>query len=405
MRECARQWEQDDIRPAVVSAAANDWLAVVPYQPEQVSEDPPAQFSSPLERVPGREYLALVSFPDPAAPEAPGRCYLYDSALALLWYAWTGETRLAHGLAETLILLQGEDGRWGFSFSSGPDGYYNAAYVRHGAVAWAGYALFYFALHFDHPRAREASELAAGYLLNHRASEEDSMYPGLVTGGYGQWSNDGDRFREGYVFPAAVTEHQLDTHMFLAQMGAVEASELELRIMEVLWMPRSGRFAVAAWPDSINEARALDASGALGALWLKSTGRDDSAQLSLAFTLDRFAIEVDHLLGYRPYLDPVDAAGDGKAPELIFSEGSFAVGLAAHRLGRQDVVQRCLQLGARLACLGGPGIPYANQDRPPFTVRSAAASTLWYLFLEREIRLGEPAPLFPLFPSSLGGAG
>ena len=94
MRECARQWEQDDIRPAVVSAAANDWLAVVPYQPEQVSEDPPAQFSSPLERVPGREYLALVSFPDPAAPEAPGRCYLYDSALALLWYAATAAAAL-----------------------------------------------------------------------------------------------------------------------------------------------------------------------------------------------------------------------------------------------------------------------------------------------------------------------
>ena len=404
MKGCALHSEREKFTPAAVSAAALDWLAVVPFEAHTVCEDPPAKFAAPLDRVPGREYLALVSFPDPSAPQAPGRCYLYDNALALLWYTWTGEDRIARGIAETLLLLQGEDGRWGFSFSSGEDGYYNAAYVRHGAVAWAGYSLSYYAEHFHHEAARTAADLTANYLLAHRSDEEDSMYPGLVTGGYGCWAGE-DSFSPDYVFPAAVTEHQLDSHMLLAHLRLSEATPFARRILDVLWLPDETRFAVAAWPDSVNEARALDAAGAFGALWLQSVGRDDIAAHSLDFAVRSFAVEVDHLSGYRPYLDPVDSPQDVQAPRLIFSEGSFALGLAAHRLGREDLAQECLQLAAALACIAGPGIPYANQDRPPFTVRSAAASTLWFLFLERETRLGEPAPLFPLVPSSLGGAG
>ena len=70
------------------------------------------------------------------------------------------------------------------------------------------------------------------------------------------------------------------------------------------------------------------------------------------------------------------------------------MGLAASRLGQPAVAEGALRTAVALAC-DRPGIPYANHAARGFSTAPAAASTLWFLLAEREIRTGVRAPVFP----------
>jgi hypothetical protein len=80
-------------------------------------------------------------------------------------------------------------------------------------------------------------------------------------------------------------------------------------------------------------------------------------------------------------------------------EGTLGVGLAAHRLGQPAVAEAALRTATALACAHGPGIPTANRLAHDFVVEPGVAPTIWFLFLEREVRTGAPAPLFPPTPN------
>jgi hypothetical protein len=355
---------------------ANEWLEVVEYEP--------ASFGT-------IEALAVRSYPQ-ADGSLGQRSFIYDAALALLWFAWMGDEHTAMGLAETLIYLQRPDGGWGFSFAIADARDYHASFVRSGTVAWASHALGYFGERFGKPRSVRAARRGADFLRRMRLGS-DGLVRGLISAGHGEPSSPQDA-EAGAALPYAVSEHQFDAHLLLSHYEPMAAERLAERMLEVLWMEQEGRFAVAATAEHLNEGRALDAAGAWGALWLLSVDDHKRARRSYEYTREHFATEAGELYGFRPYEDSVDGYDPGRARDHIFVEVTMSMGLLAHRLGDRDTARRVLETGVRLSCQGPPGLPYSNVDVPGFSTRPAAASTLWFLFFERELRTGLRAPLF-----------
>lgn len=341
------------------------------------------------------EMLAVRSFAG-ADTVLAGRSYIYDNALALLWFAWTGDEQVSRGLASTLVASQGAGGAWGAYLPLDDDDCYNDRYVRSGIVGWAAYALSYYARKYSSDAARKGAEQAAGYLEAQIVDDPGAETVGLVQGGRGRWvGKDGvERFEAEYRFSSAVTEHQFDAHQALAHTGRPAAAKLAAQVKARLWLKQEGRFALAAHPEQVDSRRALDAAGAWGALWLADAGDEAGARRSLSYTRQAFATRDRSLCGYRPYLDPVEGPQSVRPEDLIFVEGTLGVGLAAHRLGDKETAREALGLAVQLSCSTAGGLPYANVEAAGFSTLPGVAPTLWFLLLEREMRLGKPSPLF-----------
>jgi hypothetical protein len=374
--ECPERVESnvEESRQAAIRRASS-FLELVEYEPASLGPS---------------KALAILSYPQ-AEASLGQRSFVYDDALALLWFAWTGQQDLAGGLAETLIYLQNPDGSWGFSFDTNQAENYHASYVRNGAVAWAAHALGYFGRRFAKPRAIRAASRGASFLRRMRLGS-DGLGRGLVSAGYGTPSTP-PHAPVGPTLEYAVAEHQFDAHMVLAEFEPRSARRLAERILEVLWIDQEGRFGVAATGDGLNTRRALDAAGAWGALWLLSVGEPDRAERSYRYALEHFQSDAQ-LFGFRPYEDSIDGYDPSRAGGHIFVEGTMGMGLAAHRLGDDVTAKKVIETGVELSCLGGPGLAYSTEKVPGFSTRPAAASTLWFLFVEREISGGQVAPLF-----------
>jgi len=362
----------------------------------RLGKDAGARRAAPLAApAPAGEMMAVRSFPDATAGILAGRSYIYDNALALLWFAWTGDEKRASGIAATLLASQDRDGAWGAYLPLDGDDCYNAAYVRTGVVSWAAYALAYHAERYASKPALAGARSATAYLERALVSDVGKETVGMIAGGRGRWIDD-HNFDAAYLMDSAVTEHQLDAQLALARLGRPLAGKLAAQIMGRLWLEDEGRFALAAHPARLDRRRALDAAGAWGALWLLARGERERARRSLDYALKNFATRDRTLRGFRPYLDPVEGPQSVRPEDLIFVEGSLGVGLAAHRLGQPRVAQEALGLAAQLSCSARGGLPYANVEAAGFSTQPGAASTLWFLLLEREMRTGEPSPLFQL---------
>lgn len=387
-RHAREQAMENTRRSARLRAQA--WIHLVEYRPASA---------------PGAPALALLSFPQ-ASTSLGRRSYLYDNALALLWFAWTGQNARARALARTLRFLQLDDGSWGYSFHLDHPDDRHSRYIRSGAVAWAAHALGYFGSQVGDPGALLSARRAARFLDAMRLGGPGPAR-GLVSAGRGL---------PGTLLDAppspkldfAVSEHQFDAHPVLARFFPMAARRLAARMLEVLWLRRPGRFAVAAGAERVDTRRALDAAGAWGALWLAGTGHAALAQKSYAFARQTFGTHAlvvgeEHgapvtrkLAGFRPYADDIDGYDIHAAPDHIFVEGSMSMGLAAHRLGDAKTAREMLQTGIALGCMGPPGLPYSTVELPGFSTHPAAAPTLWFLFLEREMASGLTAPIFRL---------
>lgn len=367
---------------------AQAWIHLVEYRP--ASE-------------PGAPAMALLSFPQ-ATTSLGRRSYLYDNALALLWFAWTGQHARARALAKTLRFLQLDDGSWGYSFHLDNPHDRQTRYIRSGAVAWAAHALAYYGSQFGQPGALLSAQRAARFLHAMRLGG-DGPARGLVSAGRGLPSTLLDA-PPSPKLEFAVSEHQFDAHLVLARFFPMAARRLATQMLEVLWLRRSGRFAVAAGAERVDTRRALDAAGAWGALWLWGAGHPALAQKSYAFARQTFMTHAllvgdengfpvtRKLAGFRPYEDDVDGYDVQAARDHIFVEGSMGMGLAAHRLGDEHTARSMLQTGIALSCMGAPGIPYSTVELPGFSTHPAAAPTLWFLFVEREMASGLTAPIF-----------
>jgi hypothetical protein len=383
---------------------ARRWLRLAPLRSERMYDAAPVKEIRRLRFAPGSHPRAVISFAD-AEPGDPvrNRSFLYDDALALLWLTAAGDENQARDLAAALVALQNDDGTWGFSVSV-EEGFYNAGYVRMGTVAWVTHALAHYARRFVDPPAGAAAERGGRALLAARRADAPAG-AGLVEGGRGRYSQDERSFFPDFRLRAAITEHQFDAQMALATVATEDGERLADRILSTSWLPGEGRFAVAVDDAGPDPARALDAAGGWGALWLLSRHEVERARRSLAYTVEAFAAHGADVAGFRPYLDPVDGPLSALEPDLVFVEGTLGVGLAAHRLGQRALAEQALETAVRLACRFGPGVPYANRPARGFPARPAVAPTVWFLFLDQELGGGAPAPIFlPTPPPPVAGA-
>lgn len=378
----------DKFRRQTITAARN-WVPLYPYTARHVYDEKPSSVSQELARKEGEIYLGVYSFPQSEEQALIKRSFLYDNALALLWYAWIDETPKARGIARTLGLLQNNDGSWGFSFSL-DNGFYNAEYVRNGAVAWAAYALSYYAKRHNDPEADQVAHKAVYYLLSQK-----NRNTGLIKGGRGFWiGKTNDIYVPYRPFDISVAEHQLDLYPALAMSRPDDARRIANSIIKHLWLAEQGRFALAMNGKSVDVGRALDSAGAWGALFLNLIGLQEDAKKSYEYTKANFAIQGDVFAGFFPYLDELDGPMPNNWHRHVFFEGTMSMGLAAHRLGDIETALEVLRLGLQVSCAQGPGVLYSNIEAPNFPREPAVAPTLWLLFLEREMRTNEISPLF-----------
>lgn len=365
--------------------------ATVDYRPGRLVDAGVPAFSRTVRPIMDRRYLSVVSYPESTDPHLKGRSFIYDDALALVWFTWIGDERRAGGISNTLLLLQNEDGSFGFSYSTGRDGFYNARYIRTGTVSWAAYALAYYGDKFGDSGALAGASRAIAYL---DSVKEGS---GLITGGRGRWSADYRLFDPAFLFNVPVTEHQFDAQMAFMQMKkASSAKMLEDQIVSRMWLEDEGRFAAASTKEGPDRGRALDAAGAWGGLWLLMNGRNEMAVRSFNYVLLNFKSSDGILTGYRPYLDPLDGELPQGNEKLIFMEGTLATGLLAFRLGDTIETSEIMATASTLICLTGSGVPYASRNEANFPSTPSVSATLWFLFLDRERSTGNKAPVFSI---------
>ncbi len=341
---------------------------------------------------------AVLSYPDPerfAGADAgfaqlSHRTFVYDQALALLWATQRGDRTLARGLAQTLEALQNQDGSWGFSFSAQGDGYYNAGYVRTGAVAWCLYALAVYQQRGDDPAALAVLHKGLNWLLLQVDSDTD-----LVLAGRGRWRN-GAHFEPDWPAEFAATEHQIDAWFALMAAAKVPRIINSNKLLQTanrvaaasdnqLWREAQGRYAEGLANGLQDPISALDASGTWAALWDVARGRPERAERSLAWVEAHHRREV---LGWPAYVPYVPGQ-----PDTWFVEGSLAIALVWQRLGQPERARAALQPHLELACSGGLPLVYSPRWATDFPLAPAAAPTLWFAMVVGEV-LGQPSLLW-----------
>lgn len=327
----------------------------------------------------------------PLEPYLADRSFVYDDALAVIALALTSRRDEARAVGDTLVALLTADASLGFSFSIASPSFYNVRYVRSGTVAWAGYALALYDALTGERRFTPVAQRIADRLLASRIDAAGDPRNGLIPGGRGAWRDHYRSFDARHVASYCATEHQIDAYFLLDVLAAGDptgryrnaADQLAARVVEALWMPSEGRFAVAVTERGVASERALDAAGAWGALFLLARGDRERATRAIDYTLRTFARDGG---GFAPYAGAVDDYPGQDFSGTLFAEGSAGVALALLRAGR---AREAAEVSATLRTLqrdGDGGVVYAVPASEDFPDLPAAAPTAWLLFFELERR-------------------
>ncbi len=372
---------------------ARQSLVLEAYRPRAIydldANDRPVPFrANPL----AADALAVLSYPEPRRfaggdrdfARMAHRSFLYDNALAALWLVHDGDLARARRVLATVAALQRPDGAWGFGFNAGvDDGYYNAAYVRTGTVAWVVYALAHYRSASGDTRYDATLERATRWLLAQRDASSDLFFAGT-----GRWI-DAVHFQPQWPARFFATEHQIDTWFALqavthawpalaqAQHLPDVARSLAAAIQQRLWLPDEQRFAQGRAGSHLDATSALDVAGTWSALWLLAQGDAARARQALAWVAAQHVVVARGWTGLRPYRD--------SPPETWFVEASIAQPLAHARLGQHEVAEQEWLPLAQLACAGGLPVVYAPDWHADFPLAPATAPTVWWLIAAQEI--------------------
>lgn len=330
----------------------------------------------------------------PLEPYLADRSFVYDDALAMIALSLLGRRDEARAIGNTITALLTADATLGFSFSLASPSFYNVRYVRAGTMAWAGYALALYDAITHERRFTPAAQRIADRLLASRVDAPGDPRVGLVPGGRGAWRDHYRRFDPDHVASYCATEHQIDTYFLLDALADSDptgryraaADQLGARVVDALWMPTEGRFAVAVTERGVATERALDAAGAWGALFLLARGDRARAVLSLDYTLGAFSRRGGGLRGFTPYAGAVPDYPEQDFSETLFAEGTAGVAMALLRVGRAREAGELSDSLRTLQREGDGGVVYAVPASEDFPELAAAAPTAWLLFLELERR-------------------
>lgn len=372
---------------------ARDSLVLQPYLPHTIYDLDANARVVPFHANPlAPDALAVLSYPDPGHFAGGGRdfarlahrSFLYDNALAALWLVHDGDLTRARRILATMAALQRLDGAWGFGFNAGDDdGYYNAAYVRTGAVAWAIYALAHYRSISHDTQFDGTLRHATLWLLGQRDAQT-----GLFYAGSGRWI-DATHFSPQWPAYFFATEHQLDTWFALQAVAlawpefatqqhlTVVLAGLAAGLNRSLWLPTDRRFAQGMADGRVDTQSALDSAGTWSALWLLTRGDGVRAEQALGWVTAQHTVLTSGWRGSRPYRDA--------PPKTWFVEASIAQPLAHWRMGQIEIAQQMWQPLAQLACMGGLPLVYAPDWHPDFPLSPATAPTVWFLIAGQEI--------------------
>ena len=231
-----------------------------------------------------------------------------------------------------------------------------------------------------------------------RHPDDPEVRAGLVPGGRGAWRDHYRSFDPLHVAAYCATEHQLDAYFLLDALAGSDptgryraaADQLGARIVDALWLPSEGRFAVAVTERGAVTDRALDAAGAWGALFLLARGDRARAERSLDYTLRTFTRRGSGLRGYAPYAGTAPDHPGQDFSETLFAEGTAGVAMALLRVGRTREAEELSDSLRALQRQGDGGVVYAVPASEDFPDLAAAAPTAWLLFLEIERRDRRP---------------
>ena len=377
--------------------AASNSLVILKYQPGKLYDVDGQGHAIPqaLGVLPA-DSEAVLSFPDQERyagadsgfAAVRDRSYVYDDALVALWLMKQHDGVGARRILQSLAALQRSDGAWGFSFAVRGDGFYNASYVRTGAVAWTVYAFARYAEQFRDGRFAATLERGAIWLLRQR-----DPACGLVLAGNGRWQ-DASHYDPAYLADFAATEHQIDTWFALMAASTADmalesrlhlkaaAADLGAAIERELWLDTVSRYAQGLTTAGPDTGSALDAAGTWSTLFALAAGKMEHASAALDWVQRKHPIHVAGWDGLRPYV--------GDPPGTWFVEGSLAMPLALARMGRRAEAQKALQPFVDLACSGGVPLVYSPVWAPDFPLSPATAPTVWFLFAGSEVVRGEP---------------
>lgn len=375
--------------PAKLAHAAVAALKVVPFLPRPLygTDASGKGVPFPLGDLTA-DARAVITYPYPTrftgAPAGlsrlANRSYTYDNALYALWMTAERDQAAAAAVLQTLVALQRDDGAWGFSFDARLGNFYNGGYVRTGVVAWVVYALARYQAHFKDPRFAAATEKGARWL----SGRYDAKL-GLLRGGFGKWLDDGARFEPGYIADWASTEHNVDAFFAFRELeraglsGGRSSVELADTISTRLFIASERRYAQGLQVSGLDRVSALDAAGTWTALFALAANQPQRASYALEWIARHHKVQDGGWRGFKPYR---------KGPQVWFVEGSMAHALVDHRLGRSAPAKALLMEAARLACVGGVPLLYSTSWAKDFPATPAAAPTLWYALVAREVAGG-----------------
>jgi hypothetical protein len=366
---------------------ASDSLSTLPFKPRPMFQADDHGAPVPFSPGPCAGCEAVRSYPAPHRHEGgpPGfermatRSFVYDNALYALLRTAEGRQSQARAVLDTLVALQREDGGWGFSFDL-VGGFYDAGYVRTGAVAWVLYAMARYDERFGEGRYRQPMRRAGRYL----AGQLDGKRV-LLRGGYGRWVDDGGRFERTYVASWMSTEHNIDAVFALEAARRVDpegdwkgARAISAAIESSLYLPERGHYGRGMQPGGVDTVVALDAAGTWSALFELARGRPARA-------LDLIS-RVDALLGGREGPWRTWRPGDDAKGATWFVEGSVARALALHRAGRSAEARADLEQLARWGCAAGLPLTYSSKWVRDFPRSPAVAPTVWFALAAREVQ-------------------
>lgn len=371
-------------------------LTVVTYAPKTMYEvavaGKPARFEPRKVSGPTR---AVITYPDPqrfsGGPDGfqvlKNRSYVYDNALYALWLISEGKSDESASVLRAMVALQRSDGAWGFSFDARGGQFYNAAYVRTGVVSWVVLALAQHTLAFKDPALKVALQRGVAWLQRRRDAKS-----GLLQGGLGRWVDDGQRFEADYVASWASTEHNVDAYFALRaaeKAGVTNTGHAALgeAISKHLYIAKERRYAQGLQGTRQDTVSALDAAGSWTALFELAVGRPQRASDMLRWLKRHHTIDDGGWAGYKPYR---------QGPDVWFVEGSLAIALARHRLGRLNPAKQLTAEAAALSCVAGRPLLYSTSWAKDFPATPAAAPTLWFALVAKEVDAGGEPFLWPI---------
>lgn len=294
------------------------------------------------------------------------RCYTYDQAVALVALCTTNDQPSSEYLANGFITIYDKNGdqipAWVHHQSGICD---DPTYMRTGGLAWALYALAFFAQKFPAstlvPKINTMIDTIAALIISYIVPDA-GYQQGAVRGGRGRYNLTTWVYDPNYIVQWCSTEHNLDAWFALTLAGTVRgnadytaaADTIKTALLTNFWNKDLARFVQGISSQiKFDTADALDCHS-WGGIWLQNVGETAMAIRSI-WGCNAFTTSDKGVVGYRPYTPEGGYPNAGKG---VWGEGTLGVSLARAAIG--DVSGAITDFNGIARRVDADGLPYST---------------------------------------------